>query len=163
MVNPVVFFKLQLVMFFEGMRSEWQQITMERAIRTRQVWVELLFAEAKEWHGLRWLRLQGLLNANIQGLLTTVGQNLKRFLAATGSGQQHAPCAGASWTLRPNYRGFHSSMADARSERNADQSTWSHSRSHTRVVPPKAFFQQPEPLCGMGKCSARFRLSRMWC
>ena len=28
-----------------------------------------LFAEAKEWHGLRRLRLRGLLNANIQGLL----------------------------------------------------------------------------------------------
>ena len=36
--------------------------------------------------------LRGLLNANIQGLLIAAGQNLKRFLAATGWGRRHAPC-----------------------------------------------------------------------
>jgi hypothetical protein len=61
-------------------------------MRKRKVWVEPLFAEAKEWHGLRRLRLRGLLNANIQGLLIAAGQNLKRLLAATGWGRRHAPC-----------------------------------------------------------------------
>ena len=56
------------------------------------MWVEPLFAEAKEWHGLRRLRLHGLLNANIQGLLIAAGQNLKRLLAAPGWGRRHAPC-----------------------------------------------------------------------
>ena len=64
----------------------------QKAMRKRQVWVEPLFAEAKEWHGLRQLRLRGLLNANIQGLLIAAGQNLKRFLAARGWGRRHAPC-----------------------------------------------------------------------
>jgi hypothetical protein len=64
----------------------------KKAIRKRQVWVEPLFAEAEEWHGLRRLRLRGLLNANIQGLLLAAGQNLKRFLAASGWGRRHAPC-----------------------------------------------------------------------
>ena len=64
----------------------------QKAMRKRQVWVEPLFAEAKEWHGLRRLRLRGLLNANIQGLLIAAGQNLKRLLAATGWGRRHAPC-----------------------------------------------------------------------
>jgi hypothetical protein len=74
-------------------------------MRKRQVWVESLFAEVKEWHGLRRLRLRGLLNANIQGLLIASGQNLKRFLAATGWGRRHAPCgsllaiAGEPWTV----------------------------------------------------------------
>jgi hypothetical protein len=63
-------------------------------MRKRQVWVELLFAEAKEWDGLRRLRLRGLINANIQGLLIASGQNLKRFLAATGWGRRHATCGG---------------------------------------------------------------------
>jgi hypothetical protein len=40
-------------------------------------------------------RLQGLLNANIQGLLIAAGQNLKRFLAATGWERRQAPC----WSL----------------------------------------------------------------
>lgn len=54
----------------------------------RKVWVESLFAEAKDWHGLRRLRLRDLLNANIQRLLIAAGQNLKR----TGWGRRHAPC-----------------------------------------------------------------------
>ena len=64
----------------------------QKAMRKRQVWVEPLFAEAKEWHGLRRLRLRGLENANIQGLLIAAGQNLKRLLAATGWGRRHGPC-----------------------------------------------------------------------
>jgi transposase len=64
----------------------------QKAMRKRKVWVEPLFAEAKEWHGLRRLRLRGLMNANIQGLLIAAGQNLKRFLAVTGWGRRHAPC-----------------------------------------------------------------------
>jgi hypothetical protein len=32
------------------------------------------------------------MNANIQGLLIAAGQNLKRFLAATGWGRRNAPC-----------------------------------------------------------------------
>ncbi len=64
----------------------------QKAMRKRQVWVEPLFAEAKEWHGLGCLRLRGLENANIQGVLVAAGQNLKRLLAATGWGQRHAPC-----------------------------------------------------------------------
>lgn len=63
-----------------------------KAMRKRQVWVEPLFAEAKEWHGLRRLRLRRLLNASIQGLVVATGQNLKRFLSATGWGRRHAPC-----------------------------------------------------------------------
>jgi hypothetical protein len=62
------------------------------AIHKSQVSVEQLFAGTKEWHGLRRLRLRGLLNANIQGLLIATGQNLKRVLAATGWGRRHAPC-----------------------------------------------------------------------
>jgi hypothetical protein len=64
----------------------------QKAMRKRQVWVEPLFAEAKAWHGLGRLRMRGLENANIQGLLVAAGQNVKRLLAATGWGQRHAPC-----------------------------------------------------------------------
>jgi transposase len=64
----------------------------QKAMRKRKVWVEPLFAEAKEWHGLRRLRLRGLANANIQGLLIAAGQNVKRLLVASGWGRRHAPC-----------------------------------------------------------------------
>jgi transposase len=78
--------------YLEKVRGYHTTEAYKKAIRKRQVWIEPLFAEAKEWHGLRRLRLRGLLNANIQGLLTAAGQNLKRFLAATGWGRRQAPC-----------------------------------------------------------------------
>jgi hypothetical protein len=64
----------------------------KKAMRKPQVWVEPLFAEAKLWHGLRRFRLRGLENVNIEGLLVAAGQNLKRWLAATGWGRRNAPC-----------------------------------------------------------------------
>ena len=64
------------------------------------VWVEPLCAEATEWHGLRWLRVRDLVNANIQGLLIAAGQNLKRVLATTGGGRRHAPCGSLVALLR---------------------------------------------------------------
>src|SRR5258707_7644184 len=144
-IDPVVFFKLQLVMFFEGIRSERQLVRLaadrlsvrwylgynldeplpdhssltrirarygldvfrrffeaiveqcqqaglvwgrelyfdatqvqayqptaayQKALRTRQVWVEPLFAEAKEWHGLRRFRLRRLWRVNSEALMT---------------------------------------------------------------------------------------------
>ena len=78
--------------YVDKVRGYHMTETYQKAMRKRQVWVEPLFAEAKEWHGVRRLRLRGLLNANIQGLLIAAGQNLKRLLAATGWGKRHAPC-----------------------------------------------------------------------
>ncbi len=78
--------------YLERVRGYHVTEPYKKAIRKRQVWVEPLFAEAKEWHDLRRLRLRGLENANIQGLLVAAGQNLKRLLAATGWGRRPAPC-----------------------------------------------------------------------
>jgi hypothetical protein len=78
--------------YLEKVRGYNETEACQKAMRKRKVWVEPLFAEGKAWHGLRRLRLRGLENANIQGLLIAAGQNLKRFLAATGWGRRHAPC-----------------------------------------------------------------------
>src|SRR5215212_212510 len=78
--------------YLERVRGYHATPAYQKAIRKRQVWVEPLFAEAKDWHGLRRFRLRGLMNANIQGLLIAAGQNLKRFLAARGWGRRQAPC-----------------------------------------------------------------------
>jgi hypothetical protein len=78
--------------YLEKVRGYHTTEPYKKAIRKRQIWVEPLFAEAKEWHGLRRLRLRGLMNANIQGLLIAAGQNLKRLLAVAGWGRRHAPC-----------------------------------------------------------------------
>jgi transposase len=52
----------------------------EKALRKRRVWVEPLFAEAKDWHGMRRFRLRGLEKVNIKALLIASGQNVKRLL-----------------------------------------------------------------------------------
>jgi transposase len=63
----------------------------QKAMRKRSVWVEPLFGEAKQWHGLRQFRLRGLANVNMQALLVTAGQNRKRWLVARGWGRRHGP------------------------------------------------------------------------
>ena len=60
--------------YLEKVRGYHATEAYQKAMRKRQVWVEPLFAEAKDWHGLRRLRLRGLLNANIQGLLIAAGR-----------------------------------------------------------------------------------------
>jgi transposase len=51
-----------------------------KALRKRSVWVEPLFGEAKQWHGLSRFRLRRLWRVNIQALLVASVQNLKRLL-----------------------------------------------------------------------------------
>jgi transposase len=53
----------------------------EKALRKRKVWVEPLFAEAKDWHGMRRFRLRRLEKVNMEALLIASGQNVKRLLA----------------------------------------------------------------------------------
>ena len=51
-----------------------------KALRKRSVWVEPLFGEAKEFHGLRRFRLRRLRRVNIEGVMVAAGQNLKRLI-----------------------------------------------------------------------------------
>ena len=60
-------------------------------MRKRRVWVETVFAEAKQWHGLSRFRLRGVRNVNMEGVLIATGQKLKRYLAARGWGRRRGP------------------------------------------------------------------------
>ena len=71
----------------------------QKALRKRQVWVEPLFGEAKDWHGLRRFRLRGLWKVNCEGLLVAAGQNLKRWLTRTGWGRRHGPAGSLALAL----------------------------------------------------------------
>ena len=73
----------------------------QKARRKRQVWVEPLFAEAKEWPGRRRFRLRGLENVNTEGLLVAAGQNLKRLLAHRGWGRRPWPSGAAGVAAPP--------------------------------------------------------------
>ena len=70
-----------------------------KAMRKRKVWVEPLFAEAKDWHGLRRFRLRGLEKVNGEALLIAAGQNLKRLLSRRGWGRRPFPSGAAGVVL----------------------------------------------------------------
>jgi transposase len=75
----------------ERVRAYADTPAFKKAMRKRSVWVEPLFAEAKDWHGLRRFPLRGLVNVNIEALLVATGQNLKRWLGTTGWGRRWGP------------------------------------------------------------------------
>lgn len=70
----------------------------DKALRKRKVWIEPLFAEAKDWHGMRRFRLRTLWKVNTETLLTAAGQNLKRMLVFGGRPPRNPALATA---LRP--------------------------------------------------------------
>ncbi len=70
--------------FYDRVRAYRGTFAYEKALRKRKVWVEPLFAEAKDWHGMRRFRLRRLEKVNIEALLIASGQNVKRLLAFGG-------------------------------------------------------------------------------
>jgi hypothetical protein len=56
--------------FYDRVRSYRGSFPYEKALRKRRVWVEPLFAEAKDWHGMRRFRLRGLEKVNIDRSFT---------------------------------------------------------------------------------------------
>ena len=73
----------------DRVKGYWDTAAYAKAMRKRQVWVEPMFAEAKEWHHLWRFRLRRLQKVNIEALLTAAGQNLKRLL--TQRKHRHRP------------------------------------------------------------------------
>ncbi len=61
----------------------------------RKVWVEPLFAEAKDWHSMRRFRLRRLWRVNCEALVVATGQNLKRLLQKRGWGRRPFPTEAA--------------------------------------------------------------------
>jgi transposase len=68
----------------ERVRAYRKTEPYEKALRKRKVWVEPMFAEAKEWHGMRRFRLRGLWQVNVEALVVAAGQNIKRLLDSSG-------------------------------------------------------------------------------
>ena len=58
----------------------------EKALRKRRVWVEPMFGEAKEWHGMRRFRLRRLWRVNAEAMVIATGHNIKRLLTFWGRG-----------------------------------------------------------------------------
>jgi transposase len=87
--------------FLDRVRAYHATAAYLKAMRKRSVWVEPMFGEAKQWHGLRRCRLRGLPKVNMQALLTATGQNLKRLLRDRGWGRRPWPgCPAQALGLR---------------------------------------------------------------
>lgn len=67
----------------------------EKALRKRGVWVEPLFGEAKEWHGMVKFRLSMLEKVNIEALMVAAGQNTRRLVSSHGRGPKSVARAAA--------------------------------------------------------------------
>jgi transposase len=75
--------------FLERVRAYHATEPYHKAMRKRSVWVEPLFAEGKQWHGMRRFRLRQLWRVNCEALVRAAGQNVKRLLKKR------------NWGLRP--------------------------------------------------------------
>jgi DDE family transposase len=81
-------------------------------MRKRSVWVEPLFAEGKDWHGMRRFRLRRLWRVNCEALIRAAGQNLKRLLQKRGWGRRPYLAEAVfgfflavyRWLTRPSWR-----------------------------------------------------------
>lgn len=70
--------------YLDRVRAYHETEAYTKAMRKRKVWIEPLFGEAKQWHGMRRFRLRGLMKVNMEGLFIAAGQNIKRLLSAKG-------------------------------------------------------------------------------
>jgi hypothetical protein len=77
--------------YLERVRTYQHTLAYQKALRKRQVWVEPLFAEAKDWHGMRRFRLRRLWRVNCEALRIAADQNLKRLLKKRGWGHRPFP------------------------------------------------------------------------
>ena len=77
--------------YLDRVRGYHETAAYRKAMRKRSVWVEPLFGEAKDWHGLQRFRLRGLWKVNAEALLIAAGQNLKRLLRKRGGGRRPWP------------------------------------------------------------------------
>ena len=83
----------------ERVRAYQPTAAYKKALRKRQVWVEPLFAEGKDWHGMRRFRLRRLWRVNCEALMIASGQNLKRLLQKQGWGRRPCPAEAVFYPL----------------------------------------------------------------
>jgi transposase len=67
--------------YFEKVKGYYGLAAYKKAMRKRKVWIEPMFGEAKQWHGMERMRLRMLERVNCEALLTASGQNIKRLLS----------------------------------------------------------------------------------
>jgi Transposase DDE domain len=90
--------------YLERAKAYEQTFAYQKALAKRRVWVEPLFGEGKQWHGMgRFRGTRGTGSVNCEALVIATGQNLKRLRQQARMGAASLPCGGcgssASWKL----------------------------------------------------------------
>jgi hypothetical protein len=93
--------------YLERVRAYRRTEAYRKALRKRAVWVEPLFAEAKEWHGFGRFRLRGLEKVNAEALMIASGQIVKRLVAFGAKGPKRAAQAAALQPPEADVSGLH--------------------------------------------------------
>jgi hypothetical protein len=88
--------------YLERVKGYQQTFAYQKAINKRKVWVEPLFGEGKQWHGMRRFRLRRLWRVNCEALVIASGQNLKRLLQKCGWGRHPFPTEAMVMMPPPN-------------------------------------------------------------
>jgi transposase len=97
--------------YLERVRAYRQTEPCRKALGKRAVWIEPLFGEAKEWHGLRRFSLRGLEKVDSEALMIASGQNVKRLVAfGSRAPRRVAQVAALRWpeAVRPESHGVRS-------------------------------------------------------
>ena len=77
--------------YLDRVKAYEQTLAYHKALNKRKVWIEPLFGEGKQWHGMRRFRLRRLWRVNCEALVIASGQNLKRLLQKRGWGRRPFP------------------------------------------------------------------------
>jgi transposase len=93
--------------YLERVRAYRDTEPYRKALRKRAVWVEPLFAEAKEWHRSRRCRLRRLEKVNAETMMIASGQNVKRLLAFGARVPRRPAQVAALWQPQADRPGFH--------------------------------------------------------
>jgi hypothetical protein len=89
--------------YVDPARSCRETFPYEKALRKRRVWVESLFAEAKDRHGLRRFRLSRLEKLDAEALLIASCQNVERLLTfGTRRPRRETRAAALRASMRPS-------------------------------------------------------------
>src|SRR6266568_6933735 len=91
----------------------------KKALRKRSVWVEPLFAEGKQWHGMRRFRLRLLWRVNCEALMRAAGQNLKRLLKKRGWGRRPFPAEAGGVMAPPDWEEVETDRKDTQKRKRA--------------------------------------------
>jgi hypothetical protein len=83
--------------YLDRVKAYQATFAYQKALNKRKVWVEPLFGEGKQWHGMRRFRLRRLWRVNCEALVIASGQNLKRLLQNAVGGDVRFPPKPWQW------------------------------------------------------------------